>query len=153
MCFLNLFRVETQGSAGAHKPVSCVTRTRRWPAHMVASFEDPQTNHCFKGHFKRCSARRADGAWKKPCASFYSPPAIIQFDPLALSFVTRENVVQGFVKRSSGFGWLHMWKLKVIFKTVFMSSSISSLLSRLTTYPWSKTLPNCACNLPFHGFL
>lgn len=70
MCFLNLFRMEMQRSAGAHKPVSCVTRTRRWPADMVASFEDPQTNHCFKGHFKRCSDRRADGAWKKKKKTF-----------------------------------------------------------------------------------
>lgn len=62
MCFFNLFRAETQGSAGAGKPVSCVTRTRRWPADMVASFEDPQTNQRFKGHFKR---RSADGAWKR----------------------------------------------------------------------------------------
>lgn len=58
-----------------------------------------------------------------------------------------------FVKRSGGFGWLHMWKLKMIFKNAFMSSRISSLSSRLTAYPWSKNLPYCACNFPCHGFL
>lgn len=43
------------------------------------------------------------GPGKNLVPPFISPPAIIQFDPLALSvFVMRENVARGFVKRNAG---------------------------------------------------
>lgn len=51
------------------------------------------------------------GPGKNLAPPFISPPAIIQFDPLAPSvFVMRENVARGFVKRRGGFRRLHMRK-------------------------------------------
>lgn len=146
--------METWGLTGAHAAVSCVTRTRRWPADMVASFEDRQTNHCFKGHFKRHSDRRADGAWKKPCASFYFPTCNHSvWSARSFGFCDAWKCCARVYKAPRRVQTVtHAKNLKTILKSTFVSSRVSSLSSGLTTYPWSKNLPNGACNLPSAAF-
>lgn len=115
MCFFNLFRVGfCRGPAGVHEPLSWDRFTcdqdqqmTRWHGHIAA---DPQTNHRFKGHFKRRSERQADGAWKILCRLLFS---ICNHSAwFALSFCDAWNVVQGFVKFSGGTDVLRLWNVK-----------------------------------------
>lgn len=100
----------------------------RWHGHITA---DLQTNHHFKGHVKRRSERQADGAWKILCRLLFS---ICNHSAwFALSFCDAWNVVQGFVKFSGGtdvFRACEMWKVRIIFKSLFIwSQHIGSLFS------------------------
>lgn len=80
-------------------------RTRRQITVLKDTLRDAQTG-------------KQMGPGKKPCASFYSPPAIIQFDPLALGFCdawkccTRIRTVQRQVQTVTH---AHTKNMKMIF--------------------------------------
>lgn len=85
-----------------------------WHGH---SAPDQQTNHRFKGHFKRGSGRRADGVWKKSRARVFilhlqiiGAWFALPRSPPAPCVKRRAKDLQGDSAAGQLFGFAQLWK-------------------------------------------